>query len=229
MFVWKFSRGNALVGDHRTIEACLPGGTTSLFILWLAVQPGVARAFVLHSTLNCRFAPVAPHSVLASQSIAQPTDDPIEKLCSALNFCWLKKKKPFSNGKRHAFLATSSPGGSLPFSFSRTSSPCYAETRFVASPCSLCLSFNPCRWPAGSLCWWRLPSIQNSDRPPIVTFDRKVNDRDRELGRTGKVLSELEQLQRACSSYWRKKASKLSSMTLTVYAGSFKYDRYVDG
>ena len=40
-------------------------------------------------------------SFLPSRSIAQPTDNPIdhEKLCSALNFCWLENKRPCSNGK----------------------------------------------------------------------------------------------------------------------------------
>ena len=38
---------------------------------------------------------LAPLSSLASWSIAQPTDNPIEKLCSALIFCWLKKKGRF--------------------------------------------------------------------------------------------------------------------------------------
>ena len=57
---------------------------------------------------------------------------------------------------RHTLLVTcsaSSPGGSLPFCFSR-SFPYRAETCFFVSLCSPCLSFNPCRWPAGSLCWW---------------------------------------------------------------------------
>ena len=69
----------------------------------LAVQPGDARAY-LRSAQLCRFAPVAPHSFLASRSVAQPTDDPMEKLCSALNFCWLKKgvfEWWNSNGKIH--------------------------------------------------------------------------------------------------------------------------------
>ena len=46
---------------------------------------------------HSRFAPVAPLSFLASRSIAQPTDSPIEKLCSTLNFCGLKKRPPCQN------------------------------------------------------------------------------------------------------------------------------------
>ena len=109
----------------------------------------------------CRFAPVAPHSFLASRSFAQPTDDPMEKLCSALNFCWLKKKKPFSNGKRNYapgyFLleeACSSASQDLQVLDLRRR----ASSRLRAVCGSL---LTPCRWPAGSLCWWRLPSIQN--------------------------------------------------------------------
>ena len=119
----------------------------------LALKPGVSGIHVplkfvasllwLRSTLCCRFAPVAPLSFLASPSIAQPTDNPVEKLCSALNFCWLQQKRPFSNGK-NTLLVTASPGGSLPFCFSRPS-PCRAETCLFASLCSLCHSFNPCQ------------------------------------------------------------------------------------
>ena len=57
-----------------------------------AVQPGVAQAFALCSS-------VASLSFLAFRSITQPTDDPVEKLCSALNSCWtpvgLKQKGRF--------------------------------------------------------------------------------------------------------------------------------------
>ena len=70
-----------------------------------------------------------------------PIDYSIEKLCSALNFCFLQKR-PFSNGKIHTLLVTSSPGGSLFFCFSR-SSLCRAKTCFFTSPCSPCLSFQP--------------------------------------------------------------------------------------
>ena len=118
----------------------------------------VASLLRLSSTLSlrsrgsaqlCRFAPVVPLSFLASRLIAQPTDNPIEKLCSPLDFCWLQKR-PFSNGKTYTLLVTSSPGGSLSFYFSR-SSPCRAETCFFTSPCSLCHSFNHLQGPAASL------------------------------------------------------------------------------
>ena len=58
----------------------------------LAVQPGVnvARAFALRSTSSLHSSGCAP---LPPSPIAQPTDDFIEKLCSALNFLWLQKKK----------------------------------------------------------------------------------------------------------------------------------------
>ena len=78
----------------------------------------------------------------------------------------LKKKRPFSNGKTYtswlllqASWLLSLLGARLPFCFSR-SSPCRADTCFFVSPCSLCHSFNPCRWPAASLCRW--PSVQTS-------------------------------------------------------------------
>ena len=55
-------------------------------------------ASFLCSAQHCRFAPVsvAPPSFLASRVIAHPTGKPndiFEKLCSALNLCWLEKKK----------------------------------------------------------------------------------------------------------------------------------------
>ena len=71
----------------------------------LTVQPGVARTFALRSwsTLSLHSCSSAQLTHGTSRSVAQPTDNSIEKLCSALNFCWLqKKKKPFSNGKTYA-------------------------------------------------------------------------------------------------------------------------------
>ena len=44
-----------------------------------------------HSAQLCRFAPLTLPSFLVSRLNTQPTNDHIEKLCSALNFCWLKK------------------------------------------------------------------------------------------------------------------------------------------
>ena len=102
-------------------------------------------------------------------------------------------------------LVTSSPGGSLPLYFSRSSSKVLAlrgaKTCFFASPCSLCVSLLvPCRWLPGSLCWWRLPSIQNF-------FHRNVCQKSKRwwqwAWKKGKFLFELQQLQRACSSYWQ--------------------------
>ena len=60
-----------------------------------------------------------------------PQITPVEKLCSALNFCWFENKRPFSNGKTFTLLVTSCPGGSLPYCFSR-SSHCRAETCFFS-------------------------------------------------------------------------------------------------
>ena len=94
------------------------------------------------------------------------------------------KKRLFSNGKSHTLQDTSSPGGSLPFCFSRSPhKDCGTETDFVTSPCSPCLSYNPCRWPAALLCWW--PSVRTSF---ILTLAREVNNRDREHGRKGFVI-----------------------------------------
>ena len=91
----------------------------------LCMAPLSFVASFLCSAQLCRFAPVAPLSFLASRVIPQPTENPIEKLCSALNFCWLGKRS-FSNDKAFTLLVTSSPGGSLPC-FSR-SSPWHAQT-----------------------------------------------------------------------------------------------------
>ena len=78
---------------------------------------------------------------------------------------------------------------------------------------SLCLSFNPCRCPAGSLCWWRLPSIENFFH---CNFRQKSK--------------------RSRSWAWKKRegsfrawaASKGMVVALTAYAGSSGYDRCVD-
>ena len=114
-------------------------------------------------------------------------------------------------------LVTFSPGGSLPFCFSRSSSKVLALRRRASSRLpAVCVSLlTPCRWPAGSLCWWRLPSIQNFSH---LTFAKKVSDCDREPGRKGIFLFELEQLQRACSLYWQ-----------LILVPQLGYDRYVDG
>ena len=52
----------------------------------LADQPGVARAFALRAGV-CRFAPLAPLSVLASRSLnpGRCTHSPMEKICLSLN------------------------------------------------------------------------------------------------------------------------------------------------
>ena len=90
------------------------------FIHLLAVQPGVARAFALRSTLSLRSCGSVqlPHFLVGRLS----------DITLWRNFVLLwasvgwKKKKPFSNGKRHMLQVTSSPAGSLPFCFSRSSS-----------------------------------------------------------------------------------------------------------
>ena len=81
-------------------------------------------------------------SSLPSRSLKQ--HNPMEKLCSALSLCWLKKN-PFSNGKRHMLPVTSSPGGSLPFCFLRSSSKVLALRGRASSLLhAVCvLSFNP--------------------------------------------------------------------------------------
>ena len=83
-----------------------------------------------------------------------------------------------------------------------------AVRRRASSPYSLCHSFNPCRWPAASLCWW--PSVQTSF---IVTLARnRVNDREREHARKRQeyfLAWASWQLQRTCS-----------------YAGCLTNDRY---
>ena len=91
---------------HETKEGtCLSfqlrRASTLFYFAKVAVQPGVARAVAVRSTWSlrscgstqlCRFAPVSPLSFLASRSITQSTDNPMEKLCSALNFSRLQKK-----------------------------------------------------------------------------------------------------------------------------------------
>ena len=88
---------------------------------------------------------MAPLSFLASRAIAHPTDNPIEKLCSALNFFWLERKKGrFRMVKRSwllPLLEAACPSVSPDLLL--------ALRRRASSPCSRCHSFNICRWPGG--------------------------------------------------------------------------------
>ena len=158
---------------------------------------------------------MAPHSFLASWSIAKPTDDPVEKLRSAVNFCWLKKK-PFSTSKTYVpgyFLSWRQPALLFLEIFKRK---VLAMRRRASSRLrAVCVSLlTPCRWPAGSLCWWQLPSIQSFFH---CNFRQKSK--------------------RSWSSAWKKRqvsfrawaASKGMFVVLTAYTGSLGYDRYVEG
>ena len=105
-FIWYFIRDSlsspALLGHSRSAQLCrfAPLAPLNFVASLLCMASLNFVASFLCSAQLWRFAPVAPLSFLASRSIAQPTDNPIEKLCSALNSCWLeKKKRPFSNGR----------------------------------------------------------------------------------------------------------------------------------
>ena len=139
--------GNEAERRHRSEATKLSG----------ARMPEQRLALLGHSrsTQLFRFPPEAPLSVLASPAIAQPTINPIEKLCSALNFCWpQKKRRPFSNGKTHTLqswlrrlleAACPSVSPDVLLAVQR-----HASSRLRA----VCCFFNPCRWPAASLCCW---------------------------------------------------------------------------
>ena len=114
-------------------------------------------------------------------------------------------KKAFSNGKRHMLLVTSSPGGSLPFCFSRSSSKVLAmRRRAFLRLRAVCVSLlTSCRWPQVRFAGGGCPPSKTS---PMVTFAKKVRDRDHEPDLEEKerfFYSSVEQLQRACSLYWQ--------------------------
>ena len=102
-------------------------------------------------------------------------------------------------------LVTSSPGGSLPFCFSRSSSKVLAMRRRASSRLrAVCVSLlTSCRWPQVRFAGGGCPPSKTS---PIVTFAKKVRDRDREpvLEEKESFFSSVEQLQRACSLYWQR-------------------------
>ena len=153
-----------------------------------------------------------PLSFLASRSIAQPTENPIEKICSPLNFCWLEKKKAVFEWlgiNAQLLLISSSPEGSLLFLRSISFSlPC-GDVLLLRAVCDT-QSFNPRRWLAASLCWWS--SVQTLF---IVTLSRNpVNDRDCEHGKNQGFFSSLSELP----------ASKDIFVVLTAYAGSLTND-----
>ena len=106
---------------------------------------------------------------------------------------------------RHTLLVTHSPGGSLPFWFLKPS-PCHCKTCFFASACRPCLFFDPCRWLAGSLCWWRLSSVQ-------IFFHKKSKW----------SCSWARKKRQGSFRVWA--ASKGKFVVLTAYAGSLGYDR----
>ena len=118
----------------------------------------------------CRFAVV--HSASSPlRSLPQPTENPIEKPCSALNLCGLEKKGRFRMviDINAQLLVTSSPGGSLLFLRSRSFSLLCGDVillRIVCQPLLVTGGF--------ALCWW--PSFETSF---IVTLTRNcVDDRD---------------------------------------------------
>ena len=138
----------------------------------------------------------------------------MEKLCSALSLCWLKKIR-FRMVKDICsrllpVLEAACPSVSRDLQVK--SLPC-RDGLLRVSMQSVSSLLTPCRWPAGSLCWWRLPSIQNF-------FYRNFHQKSKRW---------WQWAWKKASFSWAWAASEGMFVELTAYSRSSGYDRYVAG